>query len=197
MEEILPGIHRWTARHPKIGVEVSSHWVPESEAVIDPLLPPDQGVEAFRSRPPRRVLLSNRHHLRHSERLAEEYGCTIHCSKAGLHEFEDGADVEGFEFGEEVAPRIEALEVGAICPDEAALLIRDAGALVIADGIVRYGSQLSFVSDNLLGEDPEAVKRGLREAYSRLLDRDFDHLLFAHGDPVVGGGKEALREFCR
>ena len=44
--------------------------------------------------------------------------------------------------------------------------------------------------------DPEAVKSGLRKAYSRLLDRDFDNLLFAHGDPLIGGGKEALHKFA-
>ena len=28
-----------------------------------------------------------------------------------------------------------------------------------------------------------------------LLERDFEHLLFAHGEPLVGGGKSALRDF--
>jgi hypothetical protein len=195
MEEVLPGVWHWKARHPRIGIEVSSHWVPEAGAVIDPLMP-NEGIEAFAASPPDRVLLSNRHHLRHAERFAQEHACTIHCSEPGLHEFEGGPEVHGFAFGEEVAPGVEALEVGAICPDESAFLIRDAGALLIADGIIRYGEQLSFVPDNLLGEDPEGVKRGLRESYSRLLDRDFDSLLFAHGDPVIGGGKQALREFC-
>jgi hypothetical protein len=196
VEEILPGVEHWTATHPKIGIEVHSHWVPEAGAVIDPLLPPDDGLDAFRAKPPDRVLLSNRHHLRDSEQLAAELGCRIECSRPGLHEFADGPAVQGFDFGDEVAPGIEALEVGAICPDETALLLGDARALVIADGIIRYSDELEFVSDRLLGDDPEAVKRGLREAYSRLLDRDFDNLLFAHGAPLIGGGKEALREFC-
>jgi hypothetical protein len=196
MEEIIPRILYWTAEHPKIKMPVSCFWVPSAGAVIDALLPPAEGIGAFRDRPPERVLLSNRHHLRHAERFADEFGCTIHCSKPGLHEFEGGPAVEGFDFGEEVAPGIEGLEVGAICPDESALLIRDAGALVIADGIVHYRKDLEFVPDALLGDDPEGVKAGLRAAYSRLLDRDFDHLLFAHGDPVIGGGKEALRRFA-
>jgi hypothetical protein len=195
MEEILPGVFHWTAAHPTIHLEVSSHWVPPSGALIDPLLPPEQGMDAFRERPPDRILLSNRHHLRHAERIADQLGSTILCSKPGLHEFEGGPEVEGFDFDAEVAPGIEALEVGAICPDEAALLIREPGALVIADGITHYGDGLEFVSDRLLGDDPEAVKAGLREAYSRLLDRDFDSLLFAHGDPIVGGGKDALRRW--
>jgi hypothetical protein len=195
MEEVLPGVWHWTAEHPRIGVEVSSHWVPASAAVIDPLLPPDEGMDPFRREPPERVLLSNRHHLRHSERFADEFGSVIKCSKPGLHEFDGGPEVQGFDFGDEVAPGIEALEVGAICPDESALWIRDAGALVIADGIMRYGGEMRFVPDRLLGDDPEAVKAGLREAYSGLLGRDFDNLLFAHGAPLLGGGKEALRRF--
>jgi hypothetical protein len=196
MEEILPGVWHWTEEHPTIHMEVSSHWVPAAGAVIDPLEPPDAGMEPFRRQPPDRVLLSNRHHLRHADHFANEFGCVIECSKPGLHEFEDGPEVEGFDFGKEVAPGIQALEVGAICPDETALHIRDARALVIADGIMRYGGEMRFVSDFLLGDDPEAVKAGLREAYSRLLDRDFDNLLFAHGDPLAGGGKEALRRFA-
>jgi hypothetical protein len=196
MEEVLPGVWHWRAEHPKIKMEVSSHWVPASRALIDPLLPPDEGLEPFRRQPPDRVLLSNRHHLRHSERFAEEFGCTIECSKPGLHEFDGRVEVRGFEFGEEVAPDIVGFEVGAICPDETALWIRSAGALAIADGIVRHNDEMRFVSDGLLGEDPEGVKEGLRRSYSELLDRDFDSLLFAHGDPLIGGGKEALREFA-
>jgi hypothetical protein len=30
---------------------------------------------------------------------------------------------------------------------------------------------------------------------TELLAVDFDTLLFAHGEPIVGGGKQALREF--
>ena len=196
VEEILPGVQHWTAPHPKIGIEVSSHWVPEAGALVDPLLPPGEGMDAFREQLPDRVLLSNRHHLRDSEQFAADLGCRIECSRPGLHEFEGGPAVRAFDFGDEVAPGIEALEVGAICPDETALLLRDARALLIADGIIRYSDELQFVPDSLLGDDPEGVKRGLRDSYSRLLDRDFDNLLFAHGSPLIGDGKEALSEFC-
>src|SRR4051794_34036985 len=196
MEEILPGVSHWTATHPNTGSEVSSYWVRPSRAVIDPLMP-DEGVDAFAAEPPNRVLLSNRHHLRHGERFQQELGCTIECSKPGLHEFSDGPEVQGFDFGDEVAPGIEAIEIGSICPDESALLIAEVRALAIADGIRHYGGQMDFFADWLLGDDPEGVKAGLREAYAGILDRDFDSLLFAHGDPIVGGGKEALRSFAQ
>jgi hypothetical protein len=196
MDELLTGVWHWTATHPNTGSEVSSYWVRPSRAVIDALLP-DGGTEPFREEPPDRVLLSNRHHLRHAERFAEEFGSVIECSKPGLHEFENGPGVQGFDFGEEVAPGIEALEVGAICPDESALLIRDTGALSIADGIRHYDGEMEFFADWLLGDDPEGVKAGLRESYRGLLDLDFDNLLFAHGDPLIGGGKEALSRFAQ
>jgi len=196
MDELLPGVWHWTATHPNTGSEVSSYWVRPSRAVIDALVP-QEGIEAFDEEPPERVLLSNRHHLRHAERFADRFGCVVECSKPGLHEFEDGPEVRGFEFGDEVAPGIEALEVGAICPDESALLIHDARALSIADGIRHYDGRMDFFADWLLGDDPEGVRAGLRESYSGLLELDFDNLLFAHGDPIVGGGKEALRRFAK
>jgi hypothetical protein len=196
MQEILPGIWHWTATHPNTGSEVSSYWVRPARAVIDALLP-EEGIEAFAEEPPERFLLSNRHHLRHAERFVERFGCAVECSKPGLHEFEGGPEVEGFDFGDEVAPGIEAMEVGAICPDESALLIREPGALAVADGIRHHDGRMDFFADWLLGDDPEGVKTGLRRSYRRLLDLDFDSLLFAHGDPIVGGGKEALRRFAK
>ena len=46
-----------------------------------------------------------------------------------------------------------------------------------------------------MGDDPEAVKRGLRKVFLAHLERDFDHLLFAHGKPWIGGAKVGLRQF--
>jgi hypothetical protein len=195
MREILPGIHHWTAIHPKIGTEVSSYYVEPAAALIDPLAPDEALSELERRAAPERILLTNRHHLRDSPKLSERFDCPILCSEEGLHEFEGGPEVEGFAFGDEVAPGIEALEVNSICPEETALLIdHGGGAVAVADGLINYGG-IRFVSDWLIGDDPEAVKRGLIESYVSLLDRPFDALLFAHGELIASGGKAALREF--
>lgn len=196
MEEILDGVHHWTAVHPNIGMEVNSYYVAPARTVIDPILP-DGALEWFREREesPDRVVLTNRHHLRDSERLRDEFECRILCHRAGLHEFSDGPEVEGFAFGDELAPKIQALEVGAICEEETALHVdRGPGALAIADGLINYGG-IRFVPDNLIGDNPEPVKEGLRRSYARLLDRRFDALLFAHGEPIAEGGMDALKEF--
>jgi hypothetical protein len=80
--------------------------------------------------------------------------------------------------------------------DAALRIAAGGGTLSFADGLVRSGDgSLAFVPDSLLGDDPDEVKRGLREALWRLLQLDFDNLLFAHGQPLAGGGKQALRDF--
>jgi hypothetical protein len=195
--ELQPGVYWWTAVHPNLGAEVSSYYLAESRTLIDPLLPPE-GIEWFGGdeRPiPERIVLTNRHHLRDSPRFDSEFGCTILCHEAGLHEFTNGPDVEGFFFGDEVAPGVVAHEVDAICPEETALHISAGdGLIAVADGVINYDGP-RFVSDRLIGESPETVKHGLRDAYRRLLDLRFDGMLFAHGDPIPSGGKAVLREF--
>ena len=197
IEEILPGVLHWTAFRDTIGEQVHSYCVPESRVLIDPM-EPDVGLDWFEQHgPPELILLTNRHHYRHSGRFVDRYGCRVLCHRDGLYEFEGEARVNGFSFGDELAPGITAERVAVLCPEETAFLIESgSGALSFADAIVRDdGGPLRFVSDWLLGDDPEAVKSGLRESFRQLLELDFDNLLLAHGSPLVGGGKDALREF--
>ena len=199
MQEIVPGVHVWSAQHNGIGMTVHSAYVAPARALIDPMLPPG-GVDAIAAlgEPPERILLTIRHHYRHADAFVEAFGCSVHCHEEGLYEFDGG--VEGFRPGDEVAPGIVVQEVGAICADECALHIASRpGALACADGVVRWreGDPLNFVPDSLIGDDPEAVKAGLRAAYARLAEElEFDALLLAHGGPTAPGGREALAAFA-
>ena len=199
MHEIVDGIFHWTAHHDGIGMTVHSHYVEPAAVVLDPMVPPDVGLAWFEGRaaPPQQVVLTNRHHYRHSERFVEAFGCPVRVSEPGLGDVGGRPGVEPFAFGDEVAPGVTAIEIGAICPDETALHIAHGdGAMALADGVIRPsgGAPLSFVPDFLM-DDPEATRQGLRDAYRGLLTRAFDTLLFAHGEPLVGGGRSALRDF--
>jgi hypothetical protein len=197
IREVLPGIFHWTAIHPRIRVPVDSYFIEPAGVVLDPLVP-REGLEWFEGRAtPGQVILTNRHHLRDSGRFAEAFDCPIRCSVTGLHEFERGPRVEGFEFDEELAPGVTAHQLGAICPDDTALHIRiGRGAIAFADGLTRpRGGGLAFVPGPLMGDDPSAVRTGLRESLARLLELEFESLLFAHGEPLVGGAGAALQAF--
>ncbi len=195
MQEIAPGIWHWKARHPHIGMEVSSYFLPGEGVLLDPLVPDSELERLEELGPPRDILLTNRHHWRDCAKLAERFGLKVRVPRVGLHEFGDGDPVEPYDFGDSLAGgAVTVHEIGSICPDESALHIPGASALAVADGVVSYDG-LRFVPDNLM-DDPEDTKAGLREAYGRLAaELEFDNLLVAHGEPVVGGAREALREF--
>jgi hypothetical protein len=192
MEEIQSGLLHWTAYRDTIGADVHSYLHAPSGTVLDPM-EPLQGIEVL----PRveRIVLTNRHHYRHSDRFREAFGCPVLCHEAGLHEFPD-RDVEGFRWGDELAPGVQAHEVGVLCPEETAVQVGD--ALAFADALVRgRHGEFAFVSDWLLGDDPAAVRRGLRERFHALADEvEFDALLLAHGEPMRTGGRSALRTFA-
>ena len=197
MQEIAPGIFHWTAVHPRIRMRVSSYYVEPAGVVIDPMVPED-GLEVFDGHErPQQALLTIRHHYRDCDAFAERFGLTVVCARSGLHEFV-GSDrqVEGFDPGDEVAPGIVAVGTDSISPDDTTLHIaHGGGALAFGDGLVRPpGGSVGFVPDGLMDE-PEKTKEGLLNAYRGLLERDFEHLLFAHGEPLLGGGRAALREF--
>jgi hypothetical protein len=197
VREVLPGIHHWTRLHPALRMPVSSYYVEPAGVLVDPLVP-REGLGWFAGRrPPEQVVLTIRLHLRESERFVGAFGCEVRCHEAGLHRFAAGPAVTGFAFGDLLAPGVTALEVDALAPEDAALhLAYGHGALAFGDGLIRPGGgALRFVPDVLMGDDPARVKAGLLASFERLLDREFDTLLFAHGEPLVGGGKQALAEF--
>ncbi len=124
IRELAPGILHWKAKHPSHDLEVSSYVLTESHVLLDPVMP-QEGLEWFEEKDlrPVAILLTNRHHWRHSGDFAARFGCTVHASRPGLHEFGDDQPVEPFDFGDVFQGGIVALVVGVICTDETALEI--------------------------------------------------------------------------
>ena len=198
MKEALPGVWHWTTVHENWGIPVHSCFFPDvgGGVLIDPRMPAE-GKEWFNSHgEPTHAILTNRHHYRHSGAFREAFGTTIHCHSAGMHEFTPGGEVESYEHGDTLAGGVEALEVGVLCPEETALLIPVAGGvLALGDSVIVRGIELGFVPAEHMGDDPPAIKRGIRASLSRILSREFRHLVMAHGEPILEDGKERLRAF--
>ena len=188
MDEIAPGLWHWTALRETIGSEVSSYYLTAERVWIDPMLPPER-ADWFQ---PEHAVLTCRHHSRDAWKL----DCSVWVVEQGAHELEGRGEFRTFAWGDDLPGGMVAYEVGALSPDETALHIPAHRALAIGDGVVRWRDVegLTFVPDSLM-DDPEATRAGLRAAYLRLLDElDFDHLLLAHGEPVVGTASEDLRK---
>jgi glyoxylase-like metal-dependent hydrolase (beta-lactamase superfamily II) len=200
MDRILPGVFHWKAEHPNIHTQVSSYWLSDGGVLVDPLVPPDEGLEWFEDQAttPTAIVLSCRHHYRDSARFRERFDLTVHVPRAGLHEFgEDRRPVTPYDPGDELPGGLLVREVAAISPDDNAFHLAAAQAMFFGDGLVNGSAGLGFVPDSLMDE-PEQTKQGLLEALQRILDHaDFEHVLPAHGDPVVGEGRRQLEELVR
>ncbi len=193
MRELLPGLWHWTTQHPNIGQEVSSYYLAGAAALLDPMVPAD-GMGAFDSLPtPRHVVLSCRHHDRDHARFVDTFGADFHVPENGVHEY-PGEDVTPYAVGDQVVPGITAVANGPIAPDDTVLRLDvDGGALAFADSVISAEGAPGFVPDGLLGDDPAKVRADITAAVSELLDTQaFEHVLFAHGAPIIGEGREAL-----
>ncbi|MBW3660710.1 MAG: hypothetical protein KY397_03650 [Gemmatimonadetes bacterium] len=198
MEEIQTGVWHWSTLHEGIGQPVHSYFVVTGNegVLIDPRIP-DEGLAWFDEHtPPTQALLTNRHHYRHAGRFRERFGTTVWCNENGMHEFEGMEEaVEPFDFGRQLRGGFTAVEIGALCAEETAFHRPESKLIALGDSLIVWEDELRFVPDDFMGDDPEAVKVGLRRSLEGLLDRDFETLLLAHGDPLVGEGKERLRQF--
>jgi hypothetical protein len=194
IHEVLPGVLHWTARHRSAGLESGSHYLVEEGILIDPIAPPE-GLQWFDGEKIGEILLTNRHHTRSAFDLQDRLGVTIRASRTGMYELP--ADrVLPYEFDDELSAGIRPHAISETWPDETALEIPRHRAVAIADGVINYDG-LGFFADFLLGDDPEAEKQRLRNGFARLAaEVDFDHLLLAHGTPILGDGRERLRRFA-
>jgi hypothetical protein len=191
MQELTPGIRHWTAVHPNLGREVSSYWLPGLRVLLDPLEVPDE-VEDVEE-----IVMSNRHHKRSAFEARERFGAVLRVPRIGLHEFAEDDPVEPYDFGEPLAGgAITPYQVTDLWPDDGALHIPSVQALALADTVVSRAGRLELMPDQLM-DDPPAERRGIRAGLARLAaELEFEHLLVAHGMPLVGDGRERLREFA-
>ncbi|MGH7559195.1 MAG: hypothetical protein ACREMD_15720 [Gemmatimonadota bacterium] len=199
MDEFLPGVFHWITHHEGIGAPIHSYCLEDADGsvLVDPGVP-EEGLDWFQDRgTPHDILLTNRHHYRHSGRFADVFGSTVRAHRTGMQEFTKGEKVEPFEFGAALPNGFLAVEVGVLCPEETAFhTVREGGILFLGDSVVRWGKDLGFVPEKHIGDDPPAIKKGIKESLARILEElEFRHLCLAHGDPILNDGADRLRAF--
>jgi hypothetical protein len=172
-------------------MEVSSYWLPDLGVLLDPLAVPDEVEEIDE------IILSNRHHRRSAFEARERFDAVLRVPRTGMQDYLASDPVEPYEYGEALAGgAITPYLVTDLWPDDGALHIPSLEALELADTVLHDGPELELVPDNLMGEDPERDREGILSGLTRLAtELDFKHLLFAHGTPIVGEGRERLKAF--
>jgi hypothetical protein len=200
LEKIEPGLWRWSARHPdwrpNAAPGSAADWpqsvgcvlcdAADATVLIDPLVPPGEkrllgALDEHVSRRSRQVavLTTIGFHRRSRDQLAKRYGATTSRAKNNLP-----AGVESFPIR------------GA---GETIFWLAEHRALVPGDRIIgAQRGRLRLCPESWLRYLPSGITlAGLAEALRPLLDLDIERVLVSHGEPVLGGGREALEAALR
>ena len=211
MDEMTEGLWRWTARHPEwhpgeFGAEVASFAAQagdETTLLIDPLLPPDPSsvLAVIDETLTRRlaILITIPYHVRSAEELWLRYRdsaeTTIHGHLACAKRLDDPSAFHEIDLDEPLPAGVTAHAIGKPRRHETPLHLPSHDALVFGDAVAESGGRLVVWASEKV--DPK-VERFYRERFNPtlepLLELDFDAVLPTHGEPLMSGGKRALRE---
>ena len=213
MDEILPGLWRWTGRHPEwhpgeFGKEVACFAVDAGDdtLLIDPLLPDDSGpvfglVDDILG--DRLVLLVTvPYHVRSAEEIWRRYRgqaeTTIHGHAAAAKRLSDTSGFREIDQDAELPGGVTAHRIGKPRRQEMPLHLPSHRALVFGDAVVEVDGSLRVWADRKIDQK---VERFYRERFNPtlqpLLELDFQRVLVTHGQPVMKNGQDELRATLR
>jgi hypothetical protein len=214
MNEIAPGIWRWTARHPEWhtriewGHEVASFALAGGGALalVDPLLPAadsatraevDRALEQLaREAAQLDIMITIPYHARSAEELFVRYRealpTAIWGHRAVAKRFRDAATVlREIEPGRPVGDGALALAIGKPRRFETPLYFAAHRALAFGDAVIGIDGGLRIWQQ--ASTDPIWHDRVFVPTMLPLLDLDVERVLVTHGPPVLRDGHEALR----
>jgi hypothetical protein len=209
MDKLTEGLWRWTARHPEwhpgeFGAEVASYAAQAGDTtlLIDPLLPPDPSsvLAVIDENLGKRlaVLITVPYHVRSAEELWKRYKqdaeTSIHGHRACAKRLTNRSGFQEIDPAVPLPGGVTAHAIGSPRRHETPLHLPSHGALVFGDAVAETGGRLAVWSSERVDAK---VERFYRERFNPtlepLLELDFDTALATHGQPLMSGGKRALR----
>jgi glyoxylase-like metal-dependent hydrolase (beta-lactamase superfamily II) len=207
VQELQPGLWRWSADHPDWtpeedwAREVSSYYyeAPEAVVLVDPLIPAGEegrflehvDADVERAGRPVAILLTVFWHHRSSRQLAERYGARVWIEARQYDRLVARVPaelVERYEVGATLPGPVETLDVGRT--NDVVLWLPQRHALAAGDILLGTNDgDVALCPEPWLGpEDPERVRATLRT----LLDLPVELILLGHGAPVLDDARARL-----
>ena len=209
MDELTEGLWRWTARHPEwhpgeFGAEVASFAAQAGDdtLLLDPLLPqePDEVLKTIEGTLGDRlaILITIPYHVRSAEEIWQRYRknaeTSIYGHRAAAKRLEDRSAFRAIEPGVPLPGGVTAHTIGKPRRYETPVHLPCHDALVFGDAVAETDGRLVVWSSDKVDAK---VERFYRERFNPtlkpLLELDFESVLVTHGQPLLGGGKRALR----
>ena len=189
MEELAPGLRRWTAWHDHWEEEVGSLAVANDDGLvfIDPIDPPADAGK------PEHVLVTVYWHARTTSELGARHVWASRRSDRSLRS--RGIEVtDPFRAGDELPGRIKAFQTARAA--EVVYWLPEQRAVVAGDVLLGAGAKprptdepLRLCPERWLGK---GTHDDLRESLRPLLDLPVERVLVSHGAPILSDGRRAL-----
>jgi hypothetical protein len=207
VEEVAPGIWRWTATHPEWqphnewGREVASFAfaVSETLVLVDPLVPEHVWPrldELASERASVAALITVPYHVRSSEEVVERYGgkASVWGHPAAARRLRDRSLLRPIEPGAALPGSARAFAIGSPRRHEMPLWFPSHRALAFGDAVVGVDGALR-VWEVAKGERRVGWYRNrFVPTLEPLLALETENVLVTHGPPIVGGGRNALAD---
>jgi Metallo-beta-lactamase superfamily len=134
------------------------------------------------------VLVTNLNHQRAATIFARQFGVSILAAGPVVAELST-TSATAIADGERIGSRVLAIAIeGAATGETAFHCIDDGGTMVIGDALINFEPYGFTLLPAKYCSDQKAMRRSLR----RLLDWQFERLLFAHGTPILAVGRKRL-----
>lgn len=197
VDELAPGLWRWTAFHPEWKEEVGSVYyeAPDVVVLVDPLVPTDEAERFWtaldrdvdRAGAPLHVLITVFWHVRSTREIAERYDARVWAPTRGRAAIERraGTVTDVFRPGDELPGGVVPLKTARAT--EVVFWI-PAHRTIVAGDVILGGLRLCPAS--WLPEKTSLDQ--LADSLRPLLELPVERVLVSHGEPVLAGGRDAL-----
>ena len=193
MNEIVTDIFAWTWYSEPHGYNFNGHLVrhPQGNLCIDPVSPSDESLADIARMGVTRILLTNRNHSRAANVIRERTGATtfIHPDDAD-HARSQGTELDGYlSVGTKIGP-LSVMAVPGKSPGEVAFHWPERNLLIVGDAVIGNPPGHCGLLREKVMDDPARLRQSVR----KLLDLQFDMLLFGDGVSILHDAKSRLKE---
>lgn len=191
--QITPGILTWQVYDPAVKADLYSTALetPSGTYLVDPIALTGDGLRILESR--RKVsgiVVTNENHERAARQFAKRFSAPIYLY-TGLGEAIALPRTIELQDNGSVSPELTAVAIDGAPAGELALHYEpDGGTLVVGDALINFEPYGFAFLPAKYCRDFKLMRRSL----PKLLDYNFERMLFAHGTPILSSARERLEQ---
>ena len=191
--QLAPALLIWQAHDSRIKSDLFSSAIRTKDGVylVDPiLLKGDPLSGLLNSGSICGIILTNANHLRAAPQFAAQLSVPIF-ARPESQPNTPGLDCRNVGEGNEICDELRVVEIEGAAPGEIVLYhTSNGGTLIVGDALINFEPYGFTFLPAKYCSDQKKMRRSLR----KLLEHQFERMLFAHGTPILSGAAERLRQ---